>query len=93
MPLLAFALGKGFALEDVLLVGLVLVGTCPGGTSSNVMSYLAKADVALSVRMTTVPGAIFSVWHNISGAIIANIFANMKDTDEAEKSEKEINQY
>ena len=57
------------------------------------MSYLAKADVALPVGMTTVPGTIFSVWHNISGAIIANIFANMKDTDEAEKSEKEINQY
>lgn len=54
MPLLAFALGKGFGLEDALLVGIVLVGTCPGGTSSNVMSYLAKADVALSVAMTTV---------------------------------------
>lgn len=54
MPLLAFILGKGFGLEDALLVGLVLVGTCPGGTSSNVMSYLAKADVALSVGMTTV---------------------------------------
>ncbi len=54
MPLLAYALGKGFGLEEALLVGLVLVGTCPGGTSSNVMSYLAKADVALSVGMTTV---------------------------------------
>lgn len=54
MPLLAFLLGKVFGLEDALLVGLVLVGTCPGGTSSNVMSYLAKADVALSVGMTTV---------------------------------------
>lgn len=53
MPLLAFALGKGFGLEDALLVGVVLVGTCPGGTSSNVMSYLAKADVALSVGLTT----------------------------------------
>ena len=54
MPSLAFILGKGFGLEDALLVGLVLVGTCPGGTSSNVMSYLAKADVALSVALTTV---------------------------------------
>ena len=201
MPLLAFALGKGFGLEDALLVGLVLVGTCPGGTSSNVMSYLAKADVALSVGMTTVstliapiltpaitylllkttveidafgmflsiievviipiglgfiinklfseatekiskilplvsviakvlglplvkrktiaievgmqnsglasglatsafpnlamatvPGAIFSVWHNISGAIIANIFANMSEKDELEKGGKEMPQ-
>ena len=61
MPLLAFALGKGFGLEDALLVGLVLVGTCPGGTSSNVMSYLAKADVALSVGMTTISTLIAPV--------------------------------
>ena len=46
MPFLAFSLGKVFGLDDALLVGLVLVGTCPGGTSSNVMSYLSKADVA-----------------------------------------------
>ncbi len=49
MPLLAFALGKIFGLEAGLLAGFVLVGTCPGGTSSNVMTYLGKGDVALSV--------------------------------------------
>ena len=54
MPLLAFALGKVFGLEAGLLAGLVLVGTCPGGTSSNVMTYLGKGDVALSVGMTSV---------------------------------------
>ena len=54
MPFLAFALGKAFALEDALLVGVILVGTCPGGTASNVMTYLAKGDVALSVGMTSV---------------------------------------
>lgn len=54
MPFLAFALGKVFALEDALLVGVILVGTCPGGTASNVMTYLAKGDVALSVGMTSV---------------------------------------
>lgn len=54
MPLLAFALGKIFALETGLLVGVILVGTCPGGTSSNVMTYLGKGDVALSVGMTCV---------------------------------------
>ena len=54
MPLLAFALGKMFGLEAGLLAGLVLVGTCPGGTSSNVMTYLSKGDVALSVGMTSV---------------------------------------
>ncbi len=54
MPLLAFALGKAFALDDALLVGVILVGTCPGGTSSNVITYLSKGDVALSVGMTSV---------------------------------------
>lgn len=48
MPLLAFALGKAFHLNDELLVGVVLVGTCPGGTSSNVITYLSKGDTALS---------------------------------------------
>ncbi len=43
-----------------------------------------------NLAMATVPGAIFSVWHNISGAIIANIFANMRDTDKRVNSEKEV---
>ncbi len=54
MPLLAFALGKIFGLETGLLAGVILVGTCPGGTSSNVITYLSKGDVALSVGMTSV---------------------------------------
>ena len=54
MPLLAFALGKFFGLGDELLVGVVLVGTCPGGTSSNVITYLSQGDTALSVGMTSI---------------------------------------
>ncbi|MCR5413126.1 MAG: bile acid:sodium symporter family protein [Kiritimatiellae bacterium] len=54
MPALAFAIAKAFALSPELAVGLVLVGACPGGTASNVISYLAKGDVALSVTMTSV---------------------------------------
>lgn len=54
MPLLAFVLTKLFQLPPELAVGVILVGTCPGGTSSNVMTYLAKGDVALSVGMTGV---------------------------------------
>ena len=54
MPLLAFLLGKLFGLDDELLVGVILVGTCPGGTSSNVITYLSEGDVALSVGMTSV---------------------------------------
>jgi len=54
MPLLAFLLCKVFALPTELAVGVILVGTCPGGTSSNVITYMSKGDVALSVGMTSV---------------------------------------
>lgn len=54
MPVLAFLLGKAFGLEAGLLAGVILVGTCPGGTSSNVITYLSEGDVALSVGMTSV---------------------------------------
>lgn len=54
MPLLAYGLGILFGLEVALLAGVVLVGTCPGGTSSNVITYLSKGDVALSVGITSV---------------------------------------
>ncbi len=54
MPLVAYVLARCFHLSPELTVGVILVGTCPGGTSSNVMTYLAKGDVALSVGMTAV---------------------------------------
>jgi len=54
MPILAFIIGKLFGLEAGLLAGVILVGTCPGGTSSNVITYLSNGDVALSVGMTSV---------------------------------------
>ena len=52
MPLLAVLLSRMFALDEALAVGVVLVGCCPGGTASNVITYLAKGDLALSVGMT-----------------------------------------
>ena len=52
MPLLAFALSRLFGLDEALTIGVVLVGCCPGGTASNVITYLAKGDLALSVGMT-----------------------------------------
>ena len=54
MPLLAFMLCKLFNLDVALTTGVVLVGACPGGTSSNVITYLSKGDVALSVTMTSI---------------------------------------
>ena len=54
MPLIAFALATGFNLSAELAIGVILVGSCPGGTSSNVMTYLAKGNTALSVACTTI---------------------------------------
>ncbi|MGB5697172.1 MAG: bile acid:sodium symporter family protein [Polyangiales bacterium] len=52
MPFLGWSMGYLFQLPTPFAVGLVLVCCCPGGTASNVITYLAKADVALSVSMT-----------------------------------------
>lgn len=54
MPSIAFFLAKAFNLPADLAVGVILVGSCPGGTSSNVMTYLAKGNTALSVACTTI---------------------------------------
>ena len=52
MPLLALLLTLAFSLPKELALGVILVGCCPGGTASNVITYLAKGDLALSVGMT-----------------------------------------
>lgn len=52
MPLMAWLLTRTFALPADLALGVILVGCCPGGTASNVITYLAKGDLALSVGMT-----------------------------------------
>lgn len=54
MPALAWGLAHSFGLDNALALGVVLVGCCPGGTASNVMTFLAKGDLALSVGMTGV---------------------------------------
>ena len=52
MPLLGFLLVKIFYIEQILGLGVILVGCAPGGTASNVICYLAKGDVALSISLT-----------------------------------------
>jgi BASS family bile acid:Na+ symporter len=61
MPFLAFGLGKAFNMNPALLAGMVLVGSINGGQASNLCTYIAKGNVALSVLMTTATtlGAIF----------------------------------
>ncbi len=52
MPLLSWAIARAMHLDPPLAVGLILVGCCPSGTASNVVNYLARANVPLSVLMT-----------------------------------------
>lgn len=52
MPVVAWLLTRVFGLEPALALGILLVGCCPGGVSSNIMSYLCHGDVAFSVGMT-----------------------------------------
>lgn len=58
MPLLGWTIGLLFGLPLPFAVGLALVACCPGGTASNVIAFLARADVTLSVAMTTVSTAL-----------------------------------
>ena len=58
LPLIAFAIAWALKLPPIYFMGLVLVACCPGGSSSNVFSMLAKGDVALSVTLTALSSII-----------------------------------
>jgi BASS family bile acid:Na+ symporter len=58
MPLLAWGVAKMMHLDPIFTIGLVLIACCPGGSSSNIFSMLAKGDVALSVSLTALSSII-----------------------------------
>ncbi len=65
MPLLGFGIAFLFDMPSALLAGFVLLGACPGGTASNVITYLARGNVGLSVSLTlfsTALAALFTPW-------------------------------
>ena len=82
MPTLAWTLAKLFSLPPDLAIGVVLVGCCPGGTASNVITYLAKGDLALSVGMTAVSTVLAPIltpllcWF-LAGAVVDVDVVNM----------------
>lgn len=53
MPAFGYVVGRSLGLSGELLAGVVLLGSCPGGTASNVICYLARGDVALGITLTT----------------------------------------
>lgn len=72
MPFLAFGLSRLLGLPDAVALGLILVGCCPGGVSSNIMSYLCGGDVAFSVGMTTVSTLLSPVMTPLMVAFLAS---------------------
>ncbi len=77
MPLMAWLLAKAFALPDELALGVILVGCCPGGTASNVITYLAKGDLALSVGMTATSTVLAPVLTPLLTWLMAGTFVDV----------------
>lgn len=77
MPLLGWTVAKLLALPADFAVGLILVACCPGGTASNVVTYLARANVALSVVMTTCSTLAAVVLTPLLTALLAGQFVQV----------------
>lgn len=58
LPLIAYAIASLFSLPPIFFIGVMLIACCPGGSSSNIFSMLAKGDVALSVLLTALSSII-----------------------------------
>lgn len=76
MPLLAWSLCKLFNLPNDLAIGVMLVGCCPGGTSSNVITYLSGGDLALSVGMTGVSTILAPIVTPLLTWLLAGTYAD-----------------
>ncbi len=72
MPFLAWGIAHALHLSPGLTAGLILVGCCPGGVSSNIMSFLCKGDVAYSVGMTAVSTLLAPLMTPLLTALLAN---------------------
>ena len=81
MPLLAFGLATLFQLPAEIAAGVIIVGTCPGGTASNVMTYLAKGDLALSVSMSLASTTLAPIVTPLLTWILAGAWINVSFVD------------
>jgi len=77
MPLMAWLLTKVFQLPPDLALGVILVGCCPGGTASNVITYLAKGDLALSVGMTATSTVLAPILTPLLTWLMAGTFVDV----------------
>ena len=80
MPLLGWGIARALRLEAPLAVGLILVASCPSGTASNVVNFLARSDVALAqhnfpfLPTAPVPCAISATFHSIIESLLAGLW-------------------
>ncbi len=81
MPLLALGFANLFQLPAELAAGVILVGTCPGGTASNVMTYLAKGDLALSVSMSMASTILAPIVTPLLTWLLAGAWINVSFVD------------
>ncbi len=77
MPLTAWVLAKVFQLPPEFALGVILVGSCPGGTASNLITYLAKGDLALSVGMTATSTVLAPVLTPLLVWVMAGTFVDV----------------
>jgi BASS family bile acid:Na+ symporter len=77
MPLAGWAVARATGLDPPFAVGLILVGSCPGGTASNVVTYLARGDVPLSVVMTACTTAAAVVLTPLCTKLLAGEFVEV----------------
>lgn len=86
MPLTGWLLANAAGLAGGLVAGVVLLGSCPGGTASNVICYLARGDVALSITLTAVSTLLAVVatpvltWFYVGERIEVPVFALLQST-------------
>lgn len=81
MPLSGFFFAYLFGLSGAVAAGVILIGSCPGGVSSNVLVYIAKANVALSVAMTTVSTLISPITTPLAMKLLAGSYVQVDTTD------------
>eukprot|EP01031_Cornospumella_fuschlensis_P017105 gene17105-20924_t len=82
MPLVGWGLTKVFPMDNEIAAGVILIGCCSSGLASNVMCYIAKANLALSITATSITTLIAPVmtpmWMKIlAGELVEVKFANM----------------
>ena len=78
MPLTGLALAKAFGFEAEIAAGVVLIGSCPGGVASNLMTYLAGGNVALSVTMTACSTLVSPIMTPFLMKFLAGQFVEVK---------------